>query len=281
MQTFPPVKHKASGWRLFIKSVLGRSYPRIIGQQREKSWMFFDIVFPLLSVVSYVFVYRAIEAPEDYIGFAVLGGAMTAFWLNILWSMSTQLYWEKQSGNLALYVIAPAPLTSVLLGMAFGGLVATTLRAAAVLILGSLLFKVQYVVSSFPLLILIFFVSMVALYGMGMMMSSLFLLFNREAWHMANLLQEPIYLVSGYYFPVKSLGVYVAGAASLLPLTLGMDAIRQLIFASGPTLGFLSVQIELLLLILLSVIYLISAKYLLAHIERLAVKEGRLMDGRR
>jgi len=31
----------------------------------------------------------------------VIGGAMTAFWMNVLWSMSTQLYWEKEQGNLA------------------------------------------------------------------------------------------------------------------------------------------------------------------------------------
>ena len=31
---------KVSGWRLFIKTILARSYPRIIGQQREKSWIF-------------------------------------------------------------------------------------------------------------------------------------------------------------------------------------------------------------------------------------------------
>src|SRR5688572_28233225 len=31
------------GWRLFLKTILARAYPRIIGQQREKSWTFFEI----------------------------------------------------------------------------------------------------------------------------------------------------------------------------------------------------------------------------------------------
>ena len=55
---------KATGWRLFIKTVIARAYPRIIGQQREKSWLFFDVFLPLLAVSAYVFVYRAIGAPE-------------------------------------------------------------------------------------------------------------------------------------------------------------------------------------------------------------------------
>jgi ABC-2 type transport system permease protein len=86
---------KSSGWRLFLQTVLARAYPRVIGQQREKSWMFWDVFLPMLAVSAYVFVYRAIQAPEDYIGFVVMGGAMTAFWMNVLWSMSSQLYWEK------------------------------------------------------------------------------------------------------------------------------------------------------------------------------------------
>ena len=55
---------KATGWKLFMKTVLARAYPRIIGQQREKSWVFFDIFLPMLAVSSYVFVYRAIGAPK-------------------------------------------------------------------------------------------------------------------------------------------------------------------------------------------------------------------------
>ena len=93
---------KNSGWRLFLQTVIGRSYPRVVGLLRERSWMFFDIFLPILAVSAYVFVYRAIGAPEIYIGFVVMGGAMTAFWLNVLWSMSSQLYWEKEMGNLSL-----------------------------------------------------------------------------------------------------------------------------------------------------------------------------------
>ena len=141
---------KATGRKLFIKTVLARAYPRIMGQQREKSWVFFDIFLPMLAVSSYVFVYRAIHAPEAYVGFVVIGGAMTAFWMNIMWSMSSQLYWEKEQGNLALYIMAPNSMMAVLLGMALGGMLATFIRAIAIIALGSLFFHVQYAIGSFP-----------------------------------------------------------------------------------------------------------------------------------
>ena len=204
-----------SSARLFLQTVLARAYPRIIAQQRERSWMFFDIFLPLLAVSAYVFVYRAIGAPETYVGFVVMGGAMTAFWMNILWSMSSQLYWEKEQGNLALYIIAPNSMMAILLGMALGGMVATTLRALVIVLIGSPLFEVQFTVTSFWALFGTFTLTMVALYGMGMMFSSLFLLLNREAWHLANLAQEPIYLLSGFYFPLKSLGFWLAAGSSI------------------------------------------------------------------
>lgn len=272
---------KVTGWRLFLKTILARAYPRIIGQQREKSWIFFEIFMPMLAVAAYVYVYRAIGAPEEYVGFVVVGGAMTAFWMNVLWSMSSQLYWEKETGNLALYIMAPNSMMAVLLGMALGGLVATTMRAVAIMVLGTFMFQVQFSVSSFTQLFAVFFLAMTALYGMGMMSASLFLLLSREAWHISNLAQEPIYLVSGFYFPIKSFNFWVAAAASFIPLTLGLDAMRQLIFPSGAALGFLSVNLEIAVLVVLCIVFLIGAKFLLDYMEKLAIREGRITESRR
>ncbi len=276
---FPPDKN--TGLRLFLQTVIARAYPRIIGQQREKSWVFFDIFLPLLAVSAYVFVYRAIGAPEEYVGFVVMGGAMTAFWMNVLWSMSSQLYWEKEMGNLSLYIMAPNSMMAILLGMALGGLVATTLRALAITVLGSWLFEIPYAVASFGQLFLVFMLAMIALYGMGMLFASLFLLLSREAWHLSNLAQEPVYLFSGFYFPIKSFNFWVAATASIIPLTLGLDAMRQLVFPSGAALGFLSVPVEIGILAALCVIFLTAAKLLLEHMEKLAIREGRLTESRR
>lgn len=273
--------HKNTGWRLFLQTVIGRSYPRIIGLMRERTWFFFDVFLPVISVSAYVFIYRAIGAPDVYVGFVVMGGAMTAFWLNVLWAMSSQMYWEKESGNLALYIMAPNSLMAILLGMAFGGLFATTLRALVITLAGSLLFNVNFEISNYFLLFAVFVLTMVALYGLGMMSASLFLLLNREAWHYANLAQEPVYLASGFYFPIKSLDFWVAAGASIIPLTLGLDAMRQLSFAGGPELGFLSVELELGILAVLCVVFLFGARWLLNFMERLAIREGRLTDARR
>jgi ABC-2 type transport system permease protein len=262
---------------IFWRTVMGRAYPRIVGMQRERSWLFFDTLLPLLQVSAFVFIYRAIQAPPEFTGFVVLGGAMTAYWLNVLWSMAAQFYWEKETGNLELYIIAPTSLMAILLGMAIGGIVGTTVRAVAVITLGLLIFGVEVSIVSVPQLLGVFLLTLVALYGLGMLFSSLFLLYGRQAWHLSSLLQEPVFLVSGFYFPVRALGFVAALGASVIPITLGLDAMRQLLF---PTMmaefRFLDVRIALGALAVLSIVFLWLARRALSYMEDLSRREGRL-----
>jgi ABC-2 type transport system permease protein len=268
----------SEGWVIQnLRAVRGRAYPRILGAQREPSWIFFDVVLPLLGVAAYVYVYKFMNAPSEFVGFVILGGAMTAFWLNILWSMASQLYWEKETGNLSLYLIAPVSRLSILAGMAVGGLFFTTLRASSTLIIGIVVFSVTLSLSSPIMLIAIFTVTMIALYGMGMMFASLYLLFGREAYHMSSLMTEPIYLASGFYFPVKALGYWAAAGASIIPITLGLDGLRQLFYPStSAEYGFLPVELELAMLAGLSVLFLFLSKLSLDSMEKLGKTTGRL-----
>lgn len=266
---------------LFLRTIVARAYPRVIGANREKSWIFFETFLPMLSMAAYVFFYRALHAPEDYIALVVIGGAMTPFWLNVLWSMSSQLYWDKDAGNLTLYIAAPTSLMAILLGMAAGGLAMTSTRALAIIVSGWLLFGVEFSLSYWGLLIVTFLVTMAALYGMGMLFASLFLLFGREAWHMSNLLTEPIFLVSGFYFPVRSLGYWVATAASLIPLTLGLDAMRQLARPTSVGLRLFPVEVEIAVLAGLAVLFIGASRFALGRMETLARQQGRLTERRR
>jgi ABC-2 type transport system permease protein len=269
-----------TGWRLFLRTIVARAYPRVIGQQRVKSWIFFDTFLPLVGTAAYVFVYRAINAPHDYVGFVVMTGAMAAFWINVMWAMSVQLYWEKDNGNLPLYIMAPNSMMAILLGMALGGMIAAGFRAAVILIVGTWMFDVRFVVSNVAQLFAVFILTLSALYGLGMLFASLFLLWGRNAFQMTSLLQEPIYFFSGFYFPVKNLGVAISTIASLVPLTLGLDAMRQLVFTSGPAIGLFSITVELEALAALTVTFVLAAKYWLNRLERVAVQEGSLTDRR-
>jgi ABC-2 type transport system permease protein len=262
--------------RTNLRAVVGRAYPRIIGLAREPSWVFFEIALPFLAVSAFVFVYRALEAPEEYIGFVVVGGAMTAFWLNVVWMMAAQFYWEKDQGNLELYFTAPMNLMSILAGMAIGGLVMTSSRAIAVIAIGSILYGVTYDIQQPWLLVAVFILTMIPLYGLGMLFASLFLMWGREANHLAEMLQEPIYFLGGVNFPLRAIGPIAGLMMATLPLAVGLDAMRQLVFAGSEVAGVLPVGTEMVILAVMGVVFLVGARIALRYLEHLARREGRL-----
>ena len=286
---------------LNLRSIVGRAYPRVIGANREPSWIFFEAVLPLLSIAAYVYIYRAIalnqvaanpvDAPRilanmnALVASVVLGGAMVAFWLNVLWSMASQLYWEKEIGNLQLYMMAPMNRMALLGGMAVGGMFMTSVRAISTLVAGVVVFGVVFQVANPLMLLAVFFVTLVALYGLGMFFASLYLLWGREAWNLSALMEEPIFFSSGFYFPLGGLyqsggwGSAVAILGSIIPAGLGLDALRQLTLgetAFGGKFWVLSAPVELELLVVLAVVFLILARYALAYLETLAKREGKL-----
>ncbi len=263
--------------RFFIQVTVARAYVRVIGAQRELSWIVGDTLLPFLSVMAFVYVYRAMQAPLEYTGFVVLGGIVVAFWMHMLWSMGMQFFWEKEVGNLALYLMTPMPRAALLLGMALGGIFMTSTRAAIIYIASRLFFHVEFHVSQPWLALGVCAATLLALYGMGMAVSSLFFLAGRGINNAMGVMAEPVFFLGGFYFPVRQLGVYVAtAAAGVIPVALGLDALRQTMFSSH-AMGLYPPEKEVIALLIMGVIFLILSIWLIDYLEKVGRSQGRLI----
>jgi len=260
---------------LDLRATRARAYVRIVGSVRELDWFISDALFPNLGMCAFVLLYRALGAPKSYEALAVVGGVMTTYWINVLWGMGAQFYWEKQAGQLQLYFAAPCSRMAILAGMALGGFASSIVRSLVGVALGLWVFHVQLAPFSPWLLLAVFVATMTALYALGMTMASLFLLYGREAWHTCNALIEPVYFLSGLYFPIRTLGVLGTAAAGVLPLTLGVDALRQVLMGAEAH-GLLPVRTELAAQCGFTVVFLLTARWSLRWLESLAKREGRL-----
>jgi len=150
-------------------------------------------------------------------------------------------------------------------------------RALAVLVISSLVFGVQFNVEQWGLVLLVFLLTMSALYGLGMALASLFLLWGREAFNMTNILIEPVYFLSGLNFPVGRLGALGAMAIATIPFAVGLDAMRQLVFAGQPYItGTPSPEVEALILVAMTVVFTLGARWMIRSIERMARARGSL-----
>jgi len=265
----------ARGLPLELRAAAGRAYVRLVGSVREPSWIIGDAVFPALGMAAFVLLYRAIGAPKAFETVAVIGGILSTYWINVLWGMGAQLYWEKQQGQLALYFAAPCSRMAILAGMAVGGIAMTSVRSIFGIVVGFGVLGVRVASFSLGPLLGVFLVTMAALYSLGMLLASLFLLYGREAWHLCNALTEPVYFLSGMYFPLRTLGALGSFVAGLIPLALGIDAMRQLLIGA-PARGLLPVRLEFAILLVLAVALFFIAGAALRYLENLSKREGRL-----
>jgi len=260
---------------LNLRAAYARTYVRVVGSLREPMWIIGDAVFPAIGMCAFVLLYRALGAPRSFETLAVLGGILSTYWINVLWGMGAQLYWEKQQGQLQLYFVAPCSRMAILTGMAVGGVLMTTLRTVFAIAVGFGVLGVRVDPFDAGQLALVFVASMGALYALGMTLASLFLLYGREAWHLSNALQEPVYFMSGLYFPLRALGPLGLVLAGLMPLGLGVDAMRQVLIGAAAR-GLLPVGVETAILFAFTVLFLVLARVALDHLERLSKREGRL-----
>ena len=100
-----------------------------------------------------------------------------------------------------------------------------------------------------------------------------FMLYGREAYHTASLLQEPVYFLSGSYFPTNFLPFAIQLFASLIPLTFGLDGVRRVMIQGQ---GIASVWVDVISLVIFILILMPLAKLALNYMENLGKKEGRL-----
>ena len=261
--------------RPWLRTMKARALVRLWSIFGEPLWVIVNMGFPVLSSLAFSILYLSIGA-GSYVGFAVLGGVMVSFWGNVLWSMASQFNWDKQEGLFEIYLTSPASITAILVGMSFGGIIATVPSAIIVTALGWAIFH-PVVFASWGAVALTFGLTLASLYALGMMLSSLYLVYGREAESMNNVLQEPVSMLSGLYFP--SIGSFspfpfaVQIAASLIPLTIGMDALRKSLFAAE---GLNVVWPNLAVLSLMAAILLAAASLSLKALEKKGRRDGTI-----
>jgi len=259
-----------------MRAAKARMWVRIKGGNRELTHYIAEVVLPVLTIGAYVILYKTLGLPSSLGAAVIIGGAMIAFWTNILWNMSAQWFWEKEMGNLEMYMVAPVSRMSVLLGMAMGGAINTSLRATGIILLGVFVFQVPFQVHDLLVAGLVFLLTVISLYGLGMVFASLYMLYGREAWHTNMLLQEPVFFLSGSYFPtiyVSVIPVWLQVTATLIPMTVGLDAIRRVTIQGQ---GLMAVWPHILALIVFIAILIPLARIALNYMENLGKREGRL-----
>jgi ABC-2 type transport system permease protein len=261
----------------WLRTAYARLWVRAKSIYGEPLWVAINIGFPFFTSFSFTMVYRAYGL-GSYAGFAILGGVMISFWGNVLWSMASQFNWDKQVGLFEIYISSPASISAILVGMSLGGILGTAPSAALVALIGWAIFH-PTVNPVWPAVISVFALTLASLYAMGMALSSLYLAYGREADSVNEALHEPVSLISGVYFPstggFSPFPLAVQAGASLIPLTLGMDALRRTLFF-GQGFGEFTIDLELVALAIMGIVLLFVSSKALKFLEDKGRRTGTI-----
>jgi len=246
-----------SGWKLFLTGFL------------EPVFYLFSIGIGVGQLIdTFEFHGRAIPYAEFVAPGMLAASAMNGALLDATYNVFFKLRYEKLYDQL---LATPLSTGDVARGEIAWCLVRGGTYSAAFLVVMTAMGLVGswWAVLALPAALLIAF----AFAAVGMALTTY--LTSWQDFEKITLVQVPLFLFSATFFPISALGAFGSIAAAVLPLTLGVDALRQVLL--GPAArGLLPLGVEMAILAVLSAVFLVLARLALAHLETLAKREGRL-----
>ena len=150
--------------------------------------------------------------------------------------------WERELGILKDILISPASRFLIALGKAFGGVTIAMIQGILIMII-AVFIGVSYVSFVGVLAgIVVMFLSGIGFIGLGIALASK--IDNHEGFQMImSFLTMPLVMLSGGFFPISDLPVWLKSLVYINPLTYGVEALRWSLLGSSTIPILLSVTV--------------------------------------
>ena len=150
---------------------------------------------------------------------------MTVLFTSIFSAVS--IIWDRQFGFLREILVAPVSRTSVAVGKTLSGCFQSMIQGAIILALSPIVNVRLTPLMVIQVLLLIFLASF-ALTSLGLLIASR--MESHEGFNLIiNFLVMPMFLLSGAFFPIQGLPVWMRSVVAVNPLSYAVDALRGVI----------------------------------------------------
>src|SRR3712207_2903951 len=180
---------------------------------------------PLLIASVAYFMFRA-GAREGTLLYVTLGAGVMGFWSSTLFGSGGAIQWQRWQGTLETLVGAPTPFVLVLVPLTVATSTIGVYSLGATLLWGRLAFGIPLRLEHPLLFVAAIPATVLSLGLLGLVLASTFVLY-RHANALANLLEYPIWLVTGLLVPLSLLPGWVSPIGWALAPTWGMNALRE------------------------------------------------------
>jgi ABC-2 type transport system permease protein len=225
------------------------------------------VIQPVIFATIAFFLFQA-GAREGTLLYVALGAGLMGVWSTVLFASGGVLQHMRWQGTLELSIASPPPFVQVLAPMTLANAAVGMYAVLATLIWGRVFFGVPLSIEH-PLLFLLALLATVLSLGMlGLVLASSFIRY-RHANALSNLLEYPVWLVSGLLIPLTIMPAWAQPISWTLAPTWGVRAVRQAAIGGNA-------WPEIAMCFGLASVYLFIGVHLLRWFEDLARREATL-----
>jgi ABC-2 type transport system permease protein len=204
----------------------------------------------------------------NYLTFILIGIILNYFLVTNLADPFNRVRRVYFQGTMDMYMLSPMHVHTPMLGLMGRSVFDDYPRAAFIMAFGWLFFGAEFVLTEWPMIVVVTFVTLTVAYGIGLISSSMFYLFDFKQQNepVRFIIQQVLVaVVSGTYYPPTVLPAALQWIAALLPHTYAYDALRRLMCpgadAYAPTLlahtwtGWSAVTTDLVALLVMTALF--------------------------
>ena len=232
--------------------------------------LFFVLVSVLQPIIFASIAFFMVESGNQSgtLLYVALGAGLMGVWSATLFGSGGAIQWQRWQGTLELLVGAPPPFVAVLLPLTVATATLGLYSIVATLVWGRIFFG-SPLDFAHPFQLAVALPTTILSLGMlGLLLASTFVLY-RHANAFSNLLEYPVWLVTGLLVSLSLLPVWVGPISWILAPTWGINALRESAIAGNP-------WPEIGMCLVLGGVYLVIGHFLLQHFEKLARERATL-----
>lgn len=240
-----------------------------------KRYIGWEVVFLVYNAVNAVTIglIGTSTGDETMVVYLVIGAILWGFLSVLFHEISESIAWEQWEGTLEITFMAPVKRLSQLLGTAMYAIIYGIIRSALILGALALFFKIDLSGANLFVALVILLVSGVAFIGMGLAAAVLPLLSRERGPQATHIFQALILLVSGVYYPISVLPVWIQPLSKISPATYTLRSMRAAILDGA---GFGDVWKDIVYVAITAIILVPAGFFIFWIGEKWAKKTGKL-----
>lgn len=209
----------------------------------------------------------------DYFPFVLIGIALTDYLTVSSTSFANEIRNAQIMGTLESLLVTPTSIITILLSSFTYKLLSSSIRTLSYLLLGIFMFGIHFSAVHSGALLISFILTLLPFIGLGLF-SAAFIIVLKRGSPISMLMAMSGSLLGGVLYPVAVLPTWLKPLSALLPVTHGLEAMRQILLQGA---GLEEIMQQLYYLLIFSVIFMAVGIYSTHKALRIARQEGSLL----